>query len=332
METRGRRVVAWALLLCCVAVSVAYNGWDTQSGADHTGESDDVLWQLDNAEVGPVSLIAEEVGVCSGNSCGLCNQPCADVCCSASEGKPECCSQKETPKFKIPFMTPRIIPDTPCPACNLCKNIMSQSYVDPKMAECCNAKPCGSQKMISNKIPDPPKDQVVEGVNPYGANWTYEKHVKKNGVNTTAFKTAGPIVKAAVAMAAKQAQEVASEMSFTPEMLSKNATNASKMNTSFVPGIPVLLMPPGVNVSDWEMPNRMIVPGANETIVNPNSTNSSNSSNSSNSTVEPSSSRILLGMYESIDEVLAIGEAQSADLTLGSADHDILEAFTQDYV
>lgn len=211
---------------------------------------------------GEVELIAESEGVCSGSKCGLCDQPCADACCGTEEGKPECCSQHETVKIAVPFQMPRVIKDTPCPPCALCKSIMAQAFVDPDLAACCNAVPCGSKKTISNKIPDPPQNQVEVGKNPYGANWTYEKHIKKNGIDTSQLINAPPIVKAAVAQAAKAAQEVQDEMKNTNATNETNQSNASSssssspsqspgMNTSHTPGIAVVLMPPGVDVDDW---------------------------------------------------------------------------------
>lgn len=207
---------------------------------------------------GEVELIAESEGVCSGSKCGLCDQPCADACCGTDEGKPECCSQHETVKIAVPFVMPRVIKDTPCPPCALCKSLMAQAFVDPKLAECCNAVPCGSMKAISNTVPDPPQNVVEEGKNPYGASWTYEKHVKKNGIDTSQFINAPPIVKASVAQAAKAAQEVQDEMKNTNATNATNSnetnsspSNSSGMNTSHTPGTPVLLMPPGVDVDDW---------------------------------------------------------------------------------
>lgn len=201
--------------------------------------------------------------MCSGSKCGLCDQPCADACCGTEEGKPECCSQHETVKIAVPFQMPRVIKDTPCPPCALCKSIMAQAFVDPDLATCCNAVPCGSKKAITNKIPDPPQNQVEVGKNPYGANWTYEKHVKKNGIDTSQLINAPPIVKAAVAQAAKAAEEVQDEMKNTnatnetdtssnsSSSSSSSPSNSSGMNTSHTPGIAVVLMPPGVDVDDW---------------------------------------------------------------------------------
>lgn len=186
-----------------------------------------------------VSLIAEEEQICPKEQCGLCN-PCEPECCGSGQ-KPLCCAQQQNPVFKIPYVAPYNVRDTPCPSCSLCKSIMAQSYVDPKLAECCNARPCGTKKTISNKIPEPPQNQTVVGKNPYGANWTYEKHVKKNGINTVQFENASALVKAAVAYAA----------SYDPP-LQKNKSNISTSRNESEGNL--IVLPPGVDAKDWSQP------------------------------------------------------------------------------
>lgn len=208
-----------------------------------------------DAGTSEMSLIAEQ-GVCSGAKCGLCNQPCADACC-ANGTKPECCSQHVTPQYKIPYRAPYSVRETPCPACGLCKSILSQENVDPKLAKCCTTIPCGTVKTISNKVPDPPKNRVINGTNPYGPDWTYEKHVKKNGVDTRAFENATSLVKSAVAHASKDVEMIVQQMSSAASeqsALSNTSNSSQRLNTSTVPGAPVIMLPPGVTAKDWETP------------------------------------------------------------------------------
>merc|ERR1711939_394478 len=95
---------------------------------------------------------------------------------------------------------------------------------------------------------------TVNGTNPYGENWSYEKHVKKHGIDTTQYIDAPPVVKAAVAKAAKDAQAIAAEMAGNSSIELEPGSNSSGLDTSHTPGIAVVLMPPNVSISDWEIP------------------------------------------------------------------------------
>lgn len=222
------------------------------------GQQDDATLDDSDVVAAPVELIALEEAergvvksaVCSGSSCGLCNQPCADACCgTGNETKPPCCSQTAAPTITTPFIAARPVVSTPCPSCELCPSILAATYVEPGLAECCNANPCGSKQLIENTLNGTNATSTL-GVNPYGANWTYEKHVKKHGVDITKFAQT-PLQKAAAALAAKDSEEVANQAHAPP---ANGSSNGSSLNTSTTPGVAVILLPPNITVADWEMP------------------------------------------------------------------------------
>jgi len=281
----GQRLVAVVVLaLCCQLAGAADN-------------ADGVVGMIESNTSNTTTLIPEEVGVCAGQQCGLCTQPCADACCGDGT-KPECCSQHVNVTFHIPYSAPLKVATTPCPGCDLCASIMAQLYVAPEVKACCEATPCGSIKEITNSAPEQ-RDVIVQGTNPYGANWTYEKHVKKFGINTASYADSN-ITKAAVAAAVKDAQKIVAAMS-NPEPITtpttptsqSNSSNAStpstasRVSTNDPKGVAVILLPPGVNVSDWEG------------LADP-PTKVSNASNTSNST--DTTAEISLGETTDIDE------------------------------
>jgi len=230
------------------------------------GQQDAASLDVSDVLTAPVELIALEEAesdvvksaVCSGSSCGLCNQPCADACCgTGNETKPPCCSQTAAPTITTPFIAARPVVSTPCPSCELCPSILAATYVEPGLADCCNANPCGSKKLIEN-TPNGTNATSTLGVNPYGANWTYEKHVKKHGVDITKYAQT-PLQKAAAALAAKDSEEVANQAHAPPA----NGSSNGSLNTSTTPGVPIILLPPNITVADWEMPPKDITVSQN---------------------------------------------------------------------
>lgn len=244
---------AWpkaGVLLAIAVLGVVIHAQD-EANLDRSSaaNADAHFWQTDVALIELEDDEREGQAVCAGASCGLCNQPCADACCGSGV-KPPCCAQHQTPKIDTSYLPPRTIATTPCPSCDLCPAILTAAYVDPDVAKCCNAVPCGSVTQIENTAAGS-NATSTNGTNPYGANWTYEKHVKKHGVDIQKFAKT-PIQKAAAAIAAKDSEAVATQMhsNHTPAVVKSNET----LNTSSSPGVPVILLPPNVTAKDWEMP------------------------------------------------------------------------------
>lgn len=272
------------LLALCAAEAIGPPNGGQDSGLQVTRENPT------KADISPrsASFLEEEETLCSGAQCGLCNQPCAQTCCGPDNGgtpKPECCSQHENVTTKIVYVPPRQMSETKCPQCNLCPTIMAQSYVDPDVANCCNAHPCGIVKSISNDMPNWPRNVTVQLKNPYGAHWTYRKHIQKHGIDTTRFMNDSRQIKAAVALAAKASGDHVQEMTEKedPGIPLNTSNTSSAFNTSSVPGVAVVVMPEGVNIDDWHIahPNGKWHPNMSayaDLMTPPNTSNSTNSS------------------------------------------------------